>query len=510
MPIRFKKYIDITSLVGATSTVGERDLIGRLFTTNPLLPTSSYIEFDTAAEVASYFGTASVEYARALFYFSWINKIGITPPLISFARWTDANQAPMIFGETLALTLNQLKLITAGSFSLTLGGVTNVISGLNFSGANSLAAVAALIEDGIQAKTGTMWTAATVSYNATSGGFDFVGGSQVVANVIVAAGPSNDIATSIGWFPQSVNGGTGAIWSDGNLAESITTTLTNSAQASDNFGTFLFVPALTDDQNVEAGTWTKSQNVKFEYACRVTSTTLAQTYCNPTTGLMLGLDGVSVIFSPLSNQFIEQASMMIKAATPYELPNSVQNYMYQIFSGITPSVTTDSVADELDAINVNYYGVTQTAGQLRAFFQDGVLQGSANAPRVMSNFANEQWLKDACGVALMNQLLILSRLPANDAGVGLVLATLQSVINRALSNGTISVQGVLSEAQKSYVTSITQDPKAWYQVQSVGYWVDARIETYEQSDVTKYRISYTLVYKKDDVVSKIVGTDILI
>lgn len=511
MAIRITKYVDVTSSVGAGITAPRRELIGRLFTTNPLVPTKTLLEFTNLDDIQTYFGSSSVEYKRAAFYFPWVSKNQLSPQKIGFARWTDEDQAPSIYGAPLELSLAALKLITNGVFSLTLGADTNMISGLDFSGAASLAAIAALIQTAIRDETGTMWTAATVTYNATSGGFDLVGGSEVAAVVSVAAGTGGtDISTSIGWLPQSVDGSSGAIWSDGALTETITETLTESADASDNFGSFLFIPTFTSDQDVEAATWNKAQGVKYQYCVRVPDITTAQEYCNLTDGLLLGMAGTGVTLSPIPTEFPEQAAMMILAATDYTLPNSVQNYMYQVFPGLTPSVTTNADANALDAINVNYYGMTQTAGQELAFYQDGILMGGSTDPRAMNVYANEQWLVDACIAACIATLLISGRVPANMAGVGQVIAVLQTVIDQGLLNGTISVNGILTEEQKAYITQISQDPKAWYQIQDQGYWVTARVVAYVESGVTKYKINFTLIYKKDDAIYKIDGRDILI
>ena len=74
MAIAFTKYILITSGVGGGNAVRKRELIGRLFTTNELVPTGSIVEFTTLADVGTYFGTTSEEYKRASFYFGFISK----------------------------------------------------------------------------------------------------------------------------------------------------------------------------------------------------------------------------------------------------------------------------------------------------------------------------------------------------------------------------------------------------------------------------------------------------
>ena len=49
------RYVNIISGVGANSVIPARQLIGRLFTDNGLLPPQSYKQFSSAAEVGAYF-----------------------------------------------------------------------------------------------------------------------------------------------------------------------------------------------------------------------------------------------------------------------------------------------------------------------------------------------------------------------------------------------------------------------------------------------------------------------
>lgn len=75
MAISFKKYVDITSGVGAGASVKNRELIGRIFTSSSKLPMDVLLEATSADDVGDYFGTNSNEYERAKFYFSWISKL---------------------------------------------------------------------------------------------------------------------------------------------------------------------------------------------------------------------------------------------------------------------------------------------------------------------------------------------------------------------------------------------------------------------------------------------------
>lgn len=518
MAISFTRYIDITSGVGATNQVPQRQLIARLFTDNPLLPPQSFIEFNTAAEVGSYFGTSSQEYLRAVYYFSFISKNTTSPALISYARWVDVDQAPMIFGLAGGQALANWTPITSGSIGLTIGGVHNNISGIDFSGDASLTAVAATLQAAIRMETGSEWTAATVTYSATNGGsFIFTAGVAGAATLSVQAGTGGtDISTIVGWLPEAtfVNGVfiPGAIVAPGSAVETISQTLTNSAGASTNFGSFAFMPAtpLTLTQNIQAAQWNNlpEQNVMYVFSVPVTSANAAAWAATDGTGLGL-LGGTCLTLSNTSGQYPEMLPMMIEASTNYSAANSVQNYEFQQ-STLTPSVSDDATADAMEALRINYYGVTQTAGQLLAFYQRGVLLGLPVNPLDINTYANESWLKDAVGAAIMNLFLALAEVSASAQGRLQLTTVIQSIINQALNNGTISVGKPLNVTQQLYIGQITGNPKAWYQVQNSGYWLDVEIVQVPNVSPIEYQAVYTLIYSKDDVIRKVIGTHDLI
>lgn len=520
MAIPLTRYVDITSGLGGGAVATTRNLVGRLFTANALLPVGTFLSFSSAAAVGTFFGTSSEEYLRSVFYFGWVSKNTTRAQSIQFARWADVAAAPTIRSLSgNATNLDDWNAITSGSFGLTIGGVEDTFSSLDFQAAGSLAAVATIIQTAIRTGTGDQFTAATVTYNATTGGFDFVGGDAVDATISVqVAGGGTDItgAGLLGWLPNAViNNGTitaGSVWSNGSAVETITEVLTASADASNDFGSFLFLTNLnlTLNEVVEAAEWNELQNVMFMFTVAVTTANVSA-WTNASTGVG-AIGGVALTISDTAGEYPEQMPMMIEAATNYNAVNSVQNYMFQVFPGITPSVTTSAQADSFDAVSVNYYGSTQTAGQTISFYQRGLLQGASIVTNIvdMNAYVNEIWLKDAAGVALLNLLVGLAKISANEQGRGQILAALQGVIDLALNNGTISVGKTLTSQQQAFITNETNDNKAWYQVQNSGYWIDCIIRPIAGVSPTQYEAVYTLIYSKDDVIRKIAGIHSLI
>jgi hypothetical protein len=520
MSISFNRYVNITSGIGAGAIVPRRNLVARFFTSNPLIPPGQFVQFTNANDVGTYFGTTSFEFQRAVFYFGWVSKNITKPQFIQFARWVNATSVPYILGYTgISQVLATYTAITAGTFGLNIGGVTQQIGPINFSGATSLSAVAALIQTAVQAAVSgnPNYNSATVTYNsAGTGSFTFLGGAPPTSEtspitITVTAGASGtDISAIMGWFPAATftNGNIvpGAVWGNGVIAETTATTLTNSANVSNNFGSFAFMPPITLAQAITAAQWNEAQNVLYMFAVSVSAANASTWMTTNGTGLGL-IGGTAATLTGPAGEFHEMCPMMILAATNYDAPNAVQNYEFQQFN-LTPTVTTDALANTYDALNLNYYGATQDAGQQIAFYQTGVMTGLPTDPSDQNVYANEIWLKDAAGAILMTLLLGLNRISANDKGRGQIDSQLQVVVNQAVFNGTISIDKALTSTQEVYITEITNDPTAYYQVQTIGYWKNVVIAINPANG--KYEATYTLVYSKDDIIRKINGTHVLI
>lgn len=501
MAINIKRYVDITSGVAGAAAFGVRQLIGRIFSTNVLIPTGSYISFGSPQEVGTYFGTTSAEYLRAVFYFAWVSKLIKKARSISYARWVDAAVAPSIYGTTTAKALGTYTPITAGGFSLVINGVATAFTALDLSAAGTLAAVAAAVQTKIRTGAGAMFTTATVTFDIPTQRFILILGTTGAATITVTDGAQTPLA-ALGWtsaFPDT-------ILSNGAAIQTIDDVLTASAVSSDAFGAFLFMPTLSLDQVTSAANWNDTQNVMFMFTQRVVAADRSTW-----NAALDDISGIGLTLAPLAAEYPEMVPMIILAATDWDRPGASQNYMYQTFN-LTASVESDADANIYDALRINYYGVTQSNGTLRAFYQRGLLMGGLTDPVDMNVYANEMWLKSAITAGIINLLLAVSRVPANTQGRAMVLNRILPVIKAAIFNGVISVGKTLTPDQIASVTDITGSDKAWQQVQNQGWWLDVVIAPFvnDQTQQTEYKATYTLVYAKDDAVRKVIGSDVLV
>lgn len=491
MNIPFKNYVEITSGVGASAAVPTRQFILRLFSDHPEISPTAILEFQKASDVGDFFGTASEEYKRAVFYFSYLSPSATSPKRISFARHSPNGNSAKIFGDTHA-TLTTLQAATTGSFTLVFDGVNVPVTGIDLSATASFADVASEIQTAVRAVVGANTTNATVAYDAPNARFVF--DTQNVADVdieIEATGTApNDLATALGWVAGRVV--------DGSVAQTASDAFNKAENISNNFGSFLYMTTLTIVDHVEIATLNAGLNFLYMYLVEIPEANSASW-----SAALVGIGGTSLTLQK-AGEYHGQFPASILAATNYGRPNASVNYMFRSAS-LTPTVTTGADADLYDSLRINYYGRTQTAGTQLSFFQRGVLCGGPTAATDMNVYANEMWLKDDAASKIMSLLLSAGRVPANESGRAKVLSVVQETIDRARVNGTISVGRTLDAIQREYVTSISDDPLAYVQVQSAGYWLGAVIEPFVVGGTTQYKVVYTLIYAKDDAIRKVEG-----
>ncbi|ABL96842.1 hypothetical protein BcepF1.111 [Burkholderia phage BcepF1] len=502
------RYVRIVSGVGAGAPVAQRRLIMRVMTTNAVLPPGVVFESSSADAVGAYFGMASEEYKRAKAYMSFISKSINSPSYISFARWVNAAIASMIVGDSLVKNLPALKAVATPTLSLSIGGTVVPIAGIDLTAALTLTDVAATLQTKIRASANAELATATVTFNTTTNQFVLNGtttGALAPTITAVRTDPATDISSLLGWT------NTGTVFVKGQAAETPDTSISKSAAISTNFGSFIYTstPALTNDQITAVASWNASQNNMYMYSVPTTIANIGTLYA-----AVKGFSGcaLNITSDSLPVDYIEQSPCEILAATDYTRVNATQNYMYYQFPSRNITVSDDTTANLVDANRGNYIGQTQSAGQSLAFYQRGILCGGPNDAVDMNIYANEIWLKSAISAQILSLFLNVPRVPANETGESMLLSVIQSVVNTAKNNGTISAGKNLNVIQQQYITQISGDANAWRQVANIGYWLNITFSSYTNpnTQLTEWKASYQLIYSKDDAIRFVEGTDTLI
>lgn len=517
MSITINKYVSARSGVGGAASVRSRELILRIVTPSAAILPGESREFTNINDVGEVFAVNTPEYQYAQKYFGFVSKLSSGARRLSMARWNKAATAPLVTGAPGVLGEARLNLIRgATNLSLAISDSPEVAPTIvslvvNFDPEATYEEVRAALQTAIRAETNPQLAQATVLYTASTGRFTITG-SVATAGASIVVQPAQNPALDIG-VQLNLTEGTGGVSTQGYGAQTALDAIRDSADNSDNFGSFGFIdsssnpPLRLSTADVESiAAWNHSQNNKYMYLTPGTVPAAPAAF-----DALGGYSGTAYVISGSGNDFAEFCPGEIMAATDYERANASTNYMYTEFGNRTPQVRDTTTSDRMDDVRANYIGQTMTAGQQLSFFQRGVLMGDSTAAVDMNVYANEIWFKDAIATSLMNAFLGLPRVPANDLGRAMLLTNMQASVDTALLNGTISVGKLLTPNQRSFVTLATNDPDAWQQIQNIGYWVDIDIRERQTTDGrTEYYAAYLLLYSKDDQIRKVEGADTLI
>lgn len=504
MAIPSTRYVIIQSGVTGASAVAERELVGLRFSYNSRMPVDRVFSFSSAAQVAEFFGNETPEAEFALQYFSYVSPPPATiPQRLKFAAFAPAGRSPMIFGDTLSRTLDQLKTITAGTLTIAnFGSSSLAVTGVDFSAATSLADVASALQAAIRLQAG--YESATVAYGALMREFIITKGTVEGGSV---SGVSGTIADALGLSSPA------AVLSPGTLAQTPLEAFQRAEQVTDSFGTASFsrqgyIMDLETDV-IPLAQYIASLNVKYMMLWTVTPLNAADW----SAALINTASNALILTEDMTSQHDEALPMAIAASVDYDRPNAVVNFMFRNSTiTVKPLVTTEQGANLYDPLRVNYLGQTASAGQNIIFLQRGYMTGNpVNAIVDMGAHLNEQWLKATAAARLLNLLIGKGVVPANQDGIGYVLAVLSELAEQAKDNGTIISGKELTAFQRAEITSLTGDEKAHFDVFNKGYWLGARVvrET-GPSGIEEFVIKYTLVYSANVGVRKIEGSHNLI
>lgn len=507
MSIPQLKYVAITSAVAKTAEAPYKELIARVFTTNPLFAANTVYEFSQSSDVANFAGALSADAKFAAEYFGWVSKRAQKAAKISFMRYSFDALAPYMYSTKPIAALTDFQAITAGSLIINLGGSAYEITGLDLSAVTSYADVASELQTAIRANTagGALWTAATVQFVATNNSFQLTGGATGANEINYATASSgSDISGLIGW-----NAASAPVLSAGTAAQTVTDILNNSINLSTNFLTFGFLTASDAVTNLDAiGAWVQEQNYNYRFCFDVSPANYAETIVTAAQ-----YEGVTAHYninygiSGLNPAWIMSA--ILPATTNYNSQNGVKNYMFQEFPAQPVAVGLDNdgtLYQTLDNDCINYNGQTQKSGKTIAFYQNGFNTDGTDS----AIFDNEAWLKDHIATDVLNAFLALDFISADRDGKAIITGILEANASLALNNHVFSNGAKLDTAQKAFITQITGEEDAWLDVQNNGYKFYVDLTTQTQGNSQIHVAEYTLIYAKNNVIRKVVGTNILV
>ena len=432
MTIPASQLVDITPRVIGGGLSG-LSFVGTFLTKNTNLPTATAVPFYSQKAVGEYFGTASTEYKLAGNYFTADSNSSKKPDVLWFYRYASSATSAFLRGVTPS-SLDDLKTITSGSFSIKIDGTTEEITGLDFSAETSYSGVASVLETALATEaTGTTCT------------WD----SQFKAFVITS--PSTGTTSTLEFATGASAGALGldnGTLSQGTAAATLTQTMTGAVNSNSNFWSFMPVWDETSSEALELAGWCNDQGVRFMYAL-VDKTTAGLTPNNQACLAYQVSDYYGVCCLYNTKELGAMAMGVGASIDPAQL-NGRKTWAFKQQTGLTYTVNSETDAPVLLANGYNFYGNYATASSQFKLFQNGQISGDA---KWLDTYYGQVFIRDGLQNAWLNAMISANTLPYNQSGYGVLRAAAMDTINTAVNAGFIR-QGVsLSEAQKAQVQS---------------------------------------------------------
>lgn len=452
----------------------ELDFNGLLLTTNEITPVNTLLKFSNAAAVADFFGYNTNEHNAALAYFNGYNNSMKKPANLYLYRHVNKQVAAFIRGRAAADPsdmLTELKELTNGAFSISLGGADITLEALDLSKVTSLSEAAEILQREIQAKgtelNNDVVKLATVTYSSLNKAFTVTAGiSGAEVDVSAASGSVADV--------MGLSVIENVIVSAGAEPRSYTETLDHVLENTGNFVTYSTCEEITNEQDaLDLATWANnnfSLGAQFLYVFYTTDITLnlnssedkalnsrvgtavvgLATVVNALSGRAIidafnkkNFEGVTMVYGDVAYAAFV---MGVASSIDWNGTNSTISFAFKAQAGLEANVTDIATAQNLDELKVNYMGNYATRNDQFILFQKGSMLGSFEW---IDTYLNSTWLNNALQAQILSGFASVGRVPYNREGYTTIFAWCHSVISRALNNGVIDLNVKLSDLQKN-------------------------------------------------------------
>lgn len=424
---------------------------GLFLTENALAPVGTLLTFRDAASVSEYFGSASDETKAAAVYFGGYNNSFLKPTALYMWRSHKNASAPFVrsaaFSSAKVKTLlDDLKGITAGTFSATIGGTAVSLSEVDLSGSDSISAALDIVTKKIAAAEGASPAAAgvTLSWNSVFRAFTLTAG---------ATGSTVAIANLSGTIPDALGLTSGAVVSAGADAQDYASCLDDVCETTQNFVTYSTIAEADRADALALAGWSNTQygeGNQFLYVYWSDDAVLKTADASETAAAAIRdaeYNGVAGVFGDVRYPAFIMGSA---GSIDWDRIGGTITFAFKAQSGLEANVTDKDDAANLIANGMNFVGNYASRNDNFIFLQNGQMFGQW---AWIDTYLNSCWLNNALQVQILGGLQLAARVPYNEAGYIRIRAWVQDVVDRALTNGVIDRGVRLSETQKTELIS---------------------------------------------------------
>lgn len=308
---------------------------------------------------------------------------------------------------------------------ITIDGNPLTLTALNFSSVTNLNGVASII-------TTALGSHGTCTWNAAYDRFEFVSASSGTSSSVSfgsAPGSGTDISTLVG--STAASGATAVAGITSETMLSAVQTLTNMSNAW--YGLAIAVPTPADSDILSVAAYVEGLNPhRFFVATTQNTQALSAT---STTDLAYELSAAKYNHTACqyssSSPYAGVSLFARQATVNYAGNNTVINLMFQQEPGVAAETLTESQAAALKAKNCNVFVNYNNATAI-------VQWGTCASGQYIDVIVGMDWLASTVQGEVFNLLYSGTKVPQTDAGVNLILTTVENVCVGAVANGLLA------------------------------------------------------------------------
>lgn len=376
--------------------------------------------YSVLTDVAADFQTTDEEYKAAQVFFAQNPR----PPTLMISRRYIVAVSGELLGSTNADTnIAHWQAITTGAFTVSIDGAAGTISGLNFSAAANMNAVAADIQTAMQiahAASTCIWTGK--QFKLTSG----TTGPTSTITFTTSPGAGVDITAMM-----ATRAADGAIQTAGSAIETIAQSLSNLQLFNSAWYGLAFTTEVTEQNIQDAAAWTEA-NLKYH---GYTSNNFNNTDSTSTTSLsyIFKNDSYSRTFGIYDNidHYPHVSYLAYLLSVNFTQPDSTITMKFKVLPGNSTITITETQRLALEANNMNYYTYFDASPM--------VAEGVSASGTFSDQVVGLDWLQNSLETAVFGYLYTRpNKVPQTDKGVASVLQKLDKGFDVAVSNGLIA------------------------------------------------------------------------
>lgn len=407
--------------------------------------------YSSIAGVAADFANNAPEYLAAVRYFSQVPQ----PDILYIGRWANAATSAVLHGGVLSAsdqTLSNWTAVTSGGFKVTVDGTLKSLTGLNFSAAANLNAVAAIIQTALSGAATCVWDP---DYGRFSIESTTTGTSSTITYAIAPAS-GTDISAML-----KLTTGLASAPVAGIASETLVTALQAFANVSGSWYAAIIAAALPSDSDMlAAAAYIEASNKSRLLGYSTQATTAIDPTQTTDLPSKLAAAGYSKTFGQYSSYDpYPIASFFGRAATVnFEGSSTTLTMKFKTEPGVIAETLTETQAGALRTKNLNVFVNYDNA---TAIIQEGVV---ANG-RFFDEVHGLDWLQNRIQTDVWNLLYTsTTKVPQTDAGSERIAAVIEAACQQAVVNG-LAAPGVWNAdgfGQLARGDTLTKGYYVWY------------------------------------------------